>query len=161
MDFEEMVTANQARVYSLALHFLRNQARAEEVAQEVFLELYRNLDAIESGDHLRHWLRVVTSRRCLDEGRRRKFEPPNWLDQVAAPAAEPETGDPILSGLLERLVGALPEQARLAVILRYQEDLEPAEIARVLNMPVATVKSHLHRSLDLLRCKLERLGANR
>jgi RNA polymerase sigma-70 factor (ECF subfamily) len=50
----------------------------------------------------------------------------------------------------------LPEKPRLVVILRYQEDLEPAEIAQLLEMPVATVKSHLHRSLDVLRDKLAR-----
>jgi RNA polymerase sigma-70 factor (ECF subfamily) len=57
---------------------------------------------------------------------------------------------------LQRLVAALPDKPRLVVTLRYQEDLEPAEIARVLDMPVNTVKSHLRRSLTLLREKVTR-----
>jgi RNA polymerase sigma-70 factor (ECF subfamily) len=53
-------------------------------------------------------------------------------------------------------VAALPERPRLIVILRYQEDLEPAEIAEVLELPLNTVKSHLRRSLAILREKLNR-----
>ena len=62
----------------------------------------------------------------------------------------------MLAETLRRLVETLPEKARMVVVLRYQEDLEPAEIAKVLEMPVNTVKSHLRRSLALLRDKLSR-----
>jgi RNA polymerase sigma-70 factor (ECF subfamily) len=54
------------------------------------------------------------------------------------------------------LVARLPERSRLIVILRFQEDLEPAEIAETLGIPLGTVKSNLHRSLALLRGRLER-----
>ena len=57
---------------------------------------------------------------------------------------------------LQRLVQALPEKPRMIMVLRYQEDLEPAEIAAVVGMPLATVKSHLQRSLAMLREKLTR-----
>jgi RNA polymerase sigma-70 factor (ECF subfamily) len=62
----------------------------------------------------------------------------------------------MLAETLRRVVDTLPEKPRLVVLLRYQEDLEPAEIAEVLEMPVNTVKSHLRRSLALLREKLTR-----
>jgi RNA polymerase sigma-70 factor (ECF subfamily) len=62
----------------------------------------------------------------------------------------------MLAETLRRVVDTLPEKPRLVVLLRYQEDLEPAEIAEVLDMPVNTVKSHLRRSLALLREKLTR-----
>ena len=58
--------------------------------------------------------------------------------------------------MLRRVVDTLPEKARLVVILRYQEDLDPGEIASVLDMPLNTVKSHLRRSLSSLRDKLSR-----
>jgi RNA polymerase sigma-70 factor, ECF subfamily len=54
------------------------------------------------------------------------------------------------------MVDTLPEKARMVVILRYQEDLEPGEIAKTLGMPLNTVKSHLRRSLAMLRDKLSR-----
>jgi RNA polymerase sigma-70 factor (ECF subfamily) len=54
------------------------------------------------------------------------------------------------------VVDTLPEKARMVVILRYQEDLDPMEIAKVMDMPLNTVKSHLRRSLSMLRDKLSR-----
>jgi RNA polymerase sigma-70 factor (ECF subfamily) len=62
----------------------------------------------------------------------------------------------MMAETLRRMVASLPPKARMAVILRYQEDLDPVEIAEVLEMPVRTVKSHLQRSLALLRGKLAR-----
>jgi RNA polymerase sigma-70 factor (ECF subfamily) len=62
----------------------------------------------------------------------------------------------LLLSKLQQVLEALPEKQRMMVILRYQEDLGPAEIAELLRMPVNTVKSTLHRSLDELRKKLTR-----
>ena len=66
--------------------------------------------------------------------------------------------DPMLGEVLRRLIATLAEAPRAVMILRYQEDLDPSEIAELLEMPVGTVKSHLQRSLALLREKLERRG---
>jgi RNA polymerase sigma-70 factor (ECF subfamily) len=154
--FADIVRERQSMVFSLAYHFLRDRALAEELAQEVFLELHRNLASIQSPAHLVFWLRKVTSRRCIDQARRRAFWPKLRLDEVPEPVAQTREADPMLSRTLARLVASLPEKARLVVLLRYQEDLDPAEIAQVLDMPVATVKSHLQRSLAMLRDKLAR-----
>jgi RNA polymerase sigma-70 factor, ECF subfamily len=154
--FAEIVREHQSMVFGLAYHFLHDRGLAEELAQEVFLQLYRQLDRIESPAHLVFWLRKVASRRCIDQIRRRAFWPKFRLDEVPEPATKTEDRDPMLSRALERLVASLPEKPRMVVILRYQEDLAPAEIAQVLDMPVATVKSHLQRSLDMLRDKLAR-----
>jgi RNA polymerase sigma-70 factor (ECF subfamily) len=145
-------------VFSIALHFLRDRATAEEVAQEVFLSLHRNLDRIETPAHAAAWLRKVAVQRSIDEGRRRGRRPQVALEDVAEPAAAMKPGDPLLSEMLRKLIATLPEAPRMAMVLRYQEDLEPAEIAAALEMPVATVKSHLQRSLALLREKLARRG---
>jgi RNA polymerase sigma-70 factor (ECF subfamily) len=64
----------------------------------------------------------------------------------------------MLQETLRRLVASLPEAPRMVMVLRYQEDLDPLEIAETLSMPLGTVKSHLQRSLALLREKLERRG---
>jgi len=154
--FADIVREHQGMVFSLAWHFLHDRAVAEELAQEVFLELHRHLGTIESPSHLVFWLRKVTSRRCIDQTRRRALWPKFRLDEVPEPLAQTRQADPMLSRALRRLVASLPEKARLVVILRYQEDLDPADIAQTLDMPLATVKSHLRRSLDLLRDKLAR-----
>jgi RNA polymerase sigma-70 factor (ECF subfamily) len=157
-DFAELVRQHQGTVFSIALHYLRDRATAEEVAQEVFLGLHRNLDRIESPSHAAAWLRKVAVQRSIDEGRRRSRRPQVALEDVAEPAAWVKPGDPMLTELLRKLVATLPEAPRMAMVLRYQEDLEPAEIAAALAMPVATVKSHLQRSLAVLRRKLAGCG---
>jgi RNA polymerase sigma-70 factor (ECF subfamily) len=156
LAFAEIVRQHQGMVFSLACYFLRDRWLAEELAQEVFLNLHQNLSAIKSPAHLTFWLRKVTSHRCIDQARRQKARPQVSLDDVPEPVADTSEGDFMLSDMLRRVVDTLPEKARMVVVLRYQEDLEPAEIARVLDMPVNTVKSHLRRSLALLRDKLSR-----
>ena len=61
--------------------------------------------------------------------------------------------DSLLASYLERMVATLPEKQRLAIVMRYQEDLEPDEIAKVLGMNVSTVKTNLARGLELLHAK--------
>ncbi|MDQ6699129.1 MAG: sigma-70 family RNA polymerase sigma factor [Acidobacteriota bacterium] len=147
---------HQSMVFSLAYRFLRNRAVAEELTQDVFLNLHQNIHRLESPSHVTFWLRRVTSNRCIDESRRRKLRPRFSLEEVPEPVALSRPGDPMLSARLQRLVASLPEKAKLVVLLRFQEDLDPSEIAAVLEMPVSTVKSHLHRSLAILKGKLER-----
>lgn len=143
-------------VFSIAWHFLHDRATAEELAQEVFLHLYRNLMAIETPSHLGHWLRKVASHRSIDYSRRMRLRPRVGLDQAPEPVTRDHEADPLLTGLLHRLIDRLPERSRMIVVLRFQEEMEPAEIAEVLDIPLGTVKSNLHRSLAVLRGKLER-----
>lgn len=149
---------HQSMVFSIALHCLRDRALAEDIAQEVFLRLSTRLDTLHSQEHLVNWLRTVTSRLCIDEIRRRPARSAISLETVAEPAAECQEADPLLSKHLRRMVAELPGQARLAIILRYQEDLEPREIADILNESVHTIKSRLQRGLAMLRTGLERVG---
>ncbi|MGE5323506.1 MAG: RNA polymerase sigma factor [Actinomycetota bacterium] len=154
--FAEIVGEHQAMVFSIALHYLQDRSLAEDVAQEVFLELYQNLSVIESPLHLKYWLRRVAVHRCIDQGRRRNYRRETPLDGLPEPATEIGMADPALLGRLRQTLEALPEKQRMVVILRYQEDLGPAEIAELLRMPVNTVKSTLHRSVEELRRKLTR-----
>jgi RNA polymerase sigma-70 factor, ECF subfamily len=167
LDFAGLVEEHQSMVFSVAYHFLHDRAAAEEVAQEVFFSLHRHMRELQSPAHAAFWLRKVAVQRSLDEARRRKRRPQISLESVAEPAASAGgTGgpagagrDPMLHATLQRLIASLPETPRMIMILRYQEDLDPSEIAATLQMPVGTVKSHLQRSLALLREKLRRRGA--
>ena len=156
LDFDELVRRHQSMVFSLSYHFLHDRETAEEVAQEVFLTLHRHLAEIESPAHAEYWLRKVAAQRSMDEARRRKRRPQVALEAVAEPAAKPSPEDPMVGEVLRRLIATLPEAPRMVMVMRYQEDLDPTEIAALLEMPLATVKSHLQRSLAVLREKLER-----
>jgi RNA polymerase sigma-70 factor (ECF subfamily) len=155
-EFREIVEVHQSRVYSIAYRVLGDRGTAEEVAQDVFLELYRVFDAIASDEHLIAWLRRVAVHRATDALRRRprtlhgaaEFE--EWMSET--PKGE---GSLPLASEIERLLLALPPAQRVVVLLRYQEDLLPGEIAETLQMPLATVKSHLQRALKLMRARAE------
>ena len=154
LDFEAVVRQHQSMVFSLAFHFTRDQSVAEELAQEVFLELYQHFNELRSSGHVVSWLRKVASRRCIDQTRRRKLRRAVSLQDTPEPFAWMPTEDPTLKRYIEQLLDQLAGTPRMIVILRYQEGLEPMEIADLLEMPVATVKSHLQRALALLRHKV-------
>ena len=152
-DFADLVRANQAMVYSIAYHFLNNRDRAEELAQDVFLQLHKNLHKLSSPEHAVNWLRKVTCHRCIDAARQLKQRAEIELDQAPEPAVQPAYDDPFLAEKLRKLVASLPEKKRLLVILRYQEEMEFEEIAKVLRTPARTLRTQLCRTLAQLRRK--------
>ena len=154
--FAELVRDRQAMVFSICWHYLQDRTLAEDVAQEVFLELYQRLSTLESCEHVTYWLRRVTVNRCIDQGRRRRNRRESGIEDVAEPAAEVIHADPLLSRKLQQALELLPEKQRMVVILRYQEGLDLAEIGDLMNMPLNTVKSTLHRTLEDLRKKMTR-----
>jgi RNA polymerase sigma-70 factor, ECF subfamily len=154
---------HQSMVFSIARRIVHDPSLAEEVAQDVFLELYEQLPSLASEEHVVHWLRRVTVHRSIDQARRRLRRPQDHAAKsfaepgVAEPAAASQQRDPWLAERLRSMIASLPIVPRTVVVLRYQEDLMPEEIATLLAMPVATVKSHLQRSLKVLRAKAQRL----
>jgi RNA polymerase sigma-70 factor, ECF subfamily len=154
--FADIVRDRQAMVFSICWHYLQDRTLAEDVAQEVFLELYQNMTTLESPDHLTYWLRRVTVNRCIDQGRRKKTRREYGLDEVPEPAALVSFGDPLVLKKLQQTLQLLPEKQRMVVVLRYQEGLDLAEIGELMKMPVNTVKSTLHRTLEDLRKKMTR-----
>lgn len=153
-DFEELVDEYQSMVFSLAIRMTGDRGLAEEIAQDVFLELDRNLRKIESPLHARFWLRRVTMSRSADALRRLRVRGiPLWVRIEENYAVQTEEQSSPLGARMERLLQTLPEAQRAALVLRYQEDLTPEEIAVALGAPLATVKSHLQRGLKLLRAK--------
>ena len=152
--FAELVKEHQGMVFSIAWHFVGNRALAEDLAQEVFLQLYQKLSEIQSPAHLIYWLRRVTAHRCIDQTRRLK--PELGLEDAPPQSTMPRLVDPLLHQHLRKGVAALPEKWRAMVILRYQEELDLAEISELLDIPLNTVKSGLQRSLAELRKRLTR-----
>jgi RNA polymerase sigma-70 factor (ECF subfamily) len=153
-DFEGLVDEHQSMVFSLALRMTGDRGLAEEIAQDVFLELDKHLGKLESPSHACFWLRRVAMSRSADALRRRKVRGVDlWVELEEMHGAQTEDRTSALAARLEQLLATLPEAQRAALVLRYQEDLTPEEIAATLQAPPATVKSHLHRGLKLLRAK--------
>ncbi len=154
--FSDVLREHQGMVFSIALHFLRDRSAAEEVAQDVFLQLHRNFDELETGARMTFWLRKVTANRAIDYIRKRKLRTTVALEDAPEPRSPVEQPDFLLSRRLRALIATLPDQPRMVMVMRYQEELMPTEIGEILGMPVRTVKSHLQRSLAMLREKIER-----
>lgn len=160
--FRRIVLAHQARVFSLALRLTGQRADAEDVAQEVFLKLHASLGQVSTAAHLKHWLLRTTTHRAIDRNRQHARQA-QQLTLAAAAVVEPGPelhSDPMAAQMVRRLLMELEPDARAVLALRYQEDMDPSEIAAVLGFPVNTVKSHLRRSIERLRaeCFGERHG---
>ena len=154
-EFRRLIETHQRMVFSIALRVTGDYSTAEEVAQDVFLELYRSAERLENEDHIRYWLRRVSTHRAIDALRRKAVQPEaiaeEWVEeQHVREATESDVG---MQARVEALLGTLPEPMRVAVVLRYQEEMAPDEIAQLLGQSVASVKSHLHHGLKLLRRK--------
>ncbi len=149
--FAALIEEHEGMVYSIARTFFDDRSRAEEIAQEVFLQLYRSLGELESAAHVTFWLRQVTSRKCIDVTRRAKFRAVVPIDDVPSLAVPAAVSDPLFERRVREEIAALPEMQRLILTLRYQEDLDPSDICRIVGKPVNTVKSILHRALQSLR----------
>lgn len=155
--FRELIHAHQDLVYTLALRMLKVPEDAEELAQDVFVSAHRHLARITCAAHLLFWLRRTVCHRAIDQLRRRPLHAALPLDTVEEVAVADSSRDPLLERRLRDLVSQLPPMARAVVLLKYQEDLDPSEIARTLDMPLNTVKSHLKRSLASLRAGCDQL----
>ncbi len=157
-SFRAVVERHQARVFSIAYRILGESGVAEEVAQDVFLELHRVLTRLENEEHVTAWLRRVACHRALDALRRRAARGDMAAEEYQdGMALRPVVRDFLpLMNRVEQLLLTLPPAQRAVMLLRYQEDLEPEEIAIELKMPLATVRSYLQRGVKMLRAKAER-----
>jgi RNA polymerase sigma-70 factor (ECF subfamily) len=158
---EALLGRHQDRVYQLAYRMLGHREDALDVAQDVFVSVFRGLERFESKAMFTTWLHRVTVNRCRDELRRRgsrKHARPLSLDAVDAidpPSADPAPDARAASAeaheAVARAVEELPDDAREVLVLRDVQDLAYEEIAEVLGVPVGTVRSRLHRARHLVR----------
>lgn len=141
------MTAHGDAVYRLALCRLQNTADAEDVYQDVFLRLLAESDRDWDGEHLKAWLLRTTLNRCADLHRFRLRRPVLPLDQV------PELAQPVDDEAAELwdAVSRLPEKLRTVVHLYYAEGYRTEELAAMLGLPAATVRTRLHRARTKLK----------
>jgi RNA polymerase sigma-70 factor, ECF subfamily len=151
--FERLLAAYRSKVYRLALSYVRTPADAEDLAQEAFVRLWRALPTYDGRASFSTWLYVIARNACLSELRRRSARPTSALEDAAEPAAQSgASADARLD--CEALVDTLPEPQRQVVRLFYLEDRSYEQVAAMLDMPINTVRSHLHRARKRLAAAL-------
>ena len=138
----------------------RNAHDAEDLVQETYLRAFRAFDRYQPGTNIRAWLFTILHRARTDSFRSQSRSP-QTVELTGEGPAVPPSQDALAAGGEEivRAMEALPEVFRNAVVLRDMEDFSYDEIARILEVPVGTVMSRIHRGRALLRTALARRSA--
>jgi RNA polymerase sigma-70 factor (ECF subfamily) len=140
---ERLLELYENKVFRMALAFLRNPARAEEVTQDTFLKLWQALPGYNGRASPGTWLYAIARNTCLSAVRSEAYRKTVALDaQHDPPASSVFSGDPELARCIERL----PDVQREVITLFYLEEKRVEEVARMLDLPEGTVKSHLYRA---------------
>jgi len=165
LAWEALVRRFQARIYGLAFHYLRDSEEARDMAQEIFVQVYRKLDSFREDENLVPWMLRVGRNMCIDRLRRIKARPPASdlvLDEdaeLAASGPSPEdTAD--VEGrkrLLHRALDGMNDKHREVILLKEIEGLKVEEIADLLAEPVGTIKSRSNRARIELAARVRAL----
>lgn len=155
--FDQLVGVHQDRVYQLAYRITGNREDAWDAAQEAFLRAYRSLRLFRGTASFSTWLHRIAVNTALDIVRRRPPQRSQPLDEAVAlvgddPADQVQRKD--LQRRIHHAIASLPVDHRVVVILRDLEGLAYDEIAKLLTIPVGTVRSRLSRGRDALRTML-------
>lgn len=147
--FEALVSDYRRRVFGLCYSILRDRAAAEDVAQEVFVKLWKSLGTYDGRAQLSTWVYAITRNAALSALRGRRnlvslSEPATLAEAEAAAPVEDAVGAD--DARLWRAVAELPDAQRRVVTLYYQDERPVEEVAAMLGMPTGTVKTHLHRA---------------
>jgi RNA polymerase sigma-70 factor (ECF subfamily) len=165
-------------LYTAALRMTRNPADAEDLVQETYLKAYRAFGRFEQGTNLKAWLYRILTNTFINTYRSKKRRPEQTeLDEVedlylyrrlggleavtAGRSAEEEVLDHFTDTDVKAAVDALPEQFRMAVLLADVEGFSYKEIAEILDIPIGTVMSRLHRGRKALQKVLHDVGVQR
>jgi RNA polymerase sigma-70 factor, ECF subfamily len=161
--FRELVDQHKRLVFALIARSVSDQARAEELSQEVFLRVHRGLAYFRGDARLSTWIYRIVCNVVVEERTRRRVVEISLDDPVPGrdlprmdPGAEDRTfGDLELRDRLQKAVERLPVQYQLLVNGHYLEGMRYEDLAESLQLPLGTVKTHLHRAKRLLRLMLE------
>lgn len=157
--FRTLYETYKDTVYSIALHFSGNEARAKDVAQDVFVKLFTALRQFRGESSFTTWLYRLVANACMDEHRRQRRLVPLTTEVVMAqrPGAQMQAEKLEWREVAKRVrkaIGALGPKFRLPILLRYVEGLSYEEIGKVLGCSPGTVASRLNRSHKFLARQL-------
>lgn len=148
-------------VYSLAYRYAGNKDDAMDLTQEVFVSIYKSLDNFKEDFSLLPWVKKITVNKCLNFLRDRKealslnqtLEDGNEIqDLIHSPDnTESKTLYRDTKEALENAIKNLPPEERIAILLRHMKGMKYEEIARIMDVPLGTVKTYLHRGRKTIK----------
>jgi RNA polymerase sigma-70 factor (ECF subfamily) len=164
----ELIEAHQHRIIGTVAKMLGDDSDAEDIAQQVFIRVWKSAARYEPTAKFTTWLFKITRNLVFNELRRRKRHPAQSLDAPRddeRPLQMPDTGvkapdtsllDEEMQAAIQRAIDELPETQRMAVVLRRYDDISYEEIGEILDPSVPAVKSVLFRARTELREKLKK-----
>jgi len=162
--FESLMRHHERLVLMTAFRLLGSLPDAQDVSQEVFLKLYRNLGKVEASGNLAGWLYRVTANACYDVRRRKRPERPvEFAGELRASGSDPQqaVAEAERRRALEISLRMLPEKERAALVLRDLEGLSTEAVARALGSSEATVRSQISKARVKVRGVVERYFRSR
>ncbi|MBM7578495.1 RNA polymerase sigma factor SigW [Jeotgalibacillus terrae] len=165
--FGEIVELFKDRVYHVCFRMLGNRHEAEDIAQEAFIRAYTNIHTFDIDRKFSTWLFRIATNLCID--RIRKKKPDYYLDAEVSGTdgltmySQVETDDPLpeeevesmeLQESIQKEISRLPDKYRSVIVLKYIEELSLKEISEILELPIGTVKTRIHRGREALRKQL-------
>jgi RNA polymerase sigma-70 factor (ECF subfamily) len=165
LAWEALVRGYQGRVYAVAYNYMRNREEARDVAQEIFIRIYRQLHTVQGGEKFLPWLLRLSRNACIDRLRRRKARPPasdirvEDGPQIAASGPSPEESSSLEARkrLLYRALEGMSGKNREIIMLKEIQGLKLEEISTMLALPIGTVKSRSNRARLDLAARVRRL----
>ncbi|WP_110926524.1 RNA polymerase sigma factor SigW [Bacillus massiliglaciei] len=168
--FGEIVELYKDQVYQICYRMIGNRHEAEDLAQEAFVRAYVNIRSFNIQLKFSTWLYRIATNLCID--RIRKKKPDYYLDaevkgtdglnmysqipsENTLPEEEVESLE--LQETIQKEIMKLPEKYRSVIVLKYMEELPLKEISDILNLPVGTVKTRIHRGREALRKQLRHI----
>ncbi|UTR12562.1 RNA polymerase sigma factor SigW [Evansella sp. LMS18] len=165
--FAELVELYKDKVFQVAYRMLGNVHEAQDISQEAFLRAYTNIESYDINRKFSTWIFRIATNLAIDRIRKKKpdfhledqvagTEDLDYYSQIPGDDVLPE--DVVVQHEMQEWIQdeimMLPPKYRSAIILKYMEDLSLKEIGEVLNLPVATVKTRIHRGREALRKRL-------
>jgi len=169
--FSQLVARWERPIYALAYRTLRREDQARDVVQDAFLRAYRGLKGFKGEAKFSSWLYRITLNLCRDGLRKERrapvvqvpegTDPLDLADQRAAPTESVEdlVARREMSAAVQLAMAELPQEQRMAIMLKEYHGLTFQEIAEMLDCPLSTVKTRLYQGLSVLRRRLERQQA--
>jgi len=147
VDFEEIYRSHRSRVFSTAYRFVRNRQDAEDITQDVFVKVFKKLDAFRGDSAVSTWIYRIAVNTSLDLLRRRKRRQTVPIEECYGLSSGPSN----LKNLIEGMIPSLPEGYRKVFVLHDIQGLKHAEIAEILGITEGASKSQLHRARGKMR----------
>ncbi len=154
LAWEMLVRQHQGRVYGIAMTYVADPDEARDLAQEIFVRVYRNIDGCRESDRFLPWLVRIARNACIDHLRRRKARPPArdipadeaWGLASSDPSPEDVSEDSSRRRLVATALQRLSDINREIILLKDMQGLSLDEIAKMLELPLGTVKSRSSRA---------------